>query len=118
MILNVTEEQKQLIESQGYMVVQLKKWCRDIEPILKQCIDKFVDSFNLIFTFLQDMYLKVCQCVEPLVEFGIEVIDEFKLNDEFYDIETVKFPFIRSIGCKYEPNISNRVIYHRCRDRC
>ena len=30
MVLNVTEEQKKLIESQGYMVVEFKSWCKKL----------------------------------------------------------------------------------------
>lgn len=118
MILNVTEEQKQLIESQGYMVVQFKKWCKDIEPILITFCNRIIDEIELIVTFLKEMSWKVIQVADKILEFGIDIMDKFKPDDDFYIAKTEKFPFIRSIGRKYEPNISNRVIYHRCRDRC
>ena len=34
MVLNVTEEQKKLIESQGYMVVEFKLWFRKLGEML------------------------------------------------------------------------------------
>lgn len=117
MILNVTEGQKQLIESQGYMVIQFKKWYRDVEPIITTFCNRIVDTVNLIITFLQDMAFKIAQAIEPVIKFGIEVMEKFKDDDDFYEIETVKYPFIRSIGHKYEPRYNNKVIYHRCRDR-
>ena len=81
MILNVTEEQKKVIEEHGHMVIEFKKWCSDISV-------RITDVWNAIIFYLQQF------------------------------VERPKYHFIRSLGRKYQPNFSYKVIYHRCRDRC
>lgn len=114
MILNVTEEQKRCIESHGHMVIEFKKWCRDI------CV-RIVDVWNAIIFYLQQFVERVViPCIDKLAN-DIEKI--FTLSNRFIDeadlyVERRKYPFVRSLGRKYRPNLSNKVVYHRCRDRC
>ena len=53
MVLNVTEEQKKLIESQGYMVVEFKAWFRKLWEMLIDYVRIWIDTWKAIALFLQ-----------------------------------------------------------------
>lgn len=121
MIINVTEQQKKVIESQGYMVIEFKAWAKKMLEWFRKWSEVVLDTWNMILGFLEQIEIsrhcaktvkEFAVCLEPLVE----LIDNLK-NDCF-DEPKVKYPFVRSIGRTYRPNVSCRVIYHRCRDRC
>ena len=119
MVLNVTEEQKKVIESQGYMVVEFKLWYRKLGEMLLDYARRIIDTWRAIISFLQEMAFKAFDTLKDLVErFSLECK---QLSERLEDIdysEKQKYPFVRSLGRKYKPNFSHRVIYHRCRDRC
>lgn len=53
MVLNVTEKQKKLIESQGYMVVEFKLWYRKLGEMLIDYVRRWIDTWKAIILFLQ-----------------------------------------------------------------
>ena len=114
MVLNVTEEQKKLIEEHGHMVIEFKKWCRDISV-------RITDVWNAIMFYLQQFVERVViPCIDKLINDAKEVFTTLSCFIDKADlyVERPKYPFIRSLGRKYQPNFSYKVIYHRCRDRC
>lgn len=120
MILNVTEEQKKAIESQGYMVVEFKLWCKKLSENLGEFFQRVIDSMKAVILFLQDSMFRAFDSVKELsVRISKEfrpIIDRLELE---YDYEPRrKYPFVRSLCRKYEVNYSRVTIYHRCRDRC
>lgn len=118
MIINVTEDQKKVIESQGYMVIEFKKWANETIEKLIAWGYKVVDTFTLIYNYLEQMEFRVLNCFE---RFGIELSKRFKVIEEECDwrIEpSMKYPFIRQLGRKYEVRYQNPIIYHRCRNNC
>ena len=120
MVLNVTEEQKKIIESQGHMVIEFKLWCKKLMERMEVAFRILVDNMKKFFLFLQDMTSRAFDDIKDRVSRFVEELRPLidKLEPE-YDYEPRrKYPFVRSIGRKYQPNFSNRVIYHRCRDRC
>lgn len=44
MALNVTNEQKKVIESQGFMVVEFKLWYRKLGEILLEYTQRIIDT--------------------------------------------------------------------------
>lgn len=119
MIINVTEQQKNVIESQGYMVVEFKAWAKKLIDVAWEIGMQIIDTYRSIIAFLQEMTFRVFDSLKDLAE---RLVLEFKpyterLEDIGYQ-EKKKYPFVRSLGRKYSPNFSYRVIYHRCRDRC
>ncbi len=58
MILNVSEEQKKIIESQGYMVVEFKLWCRKLGKMILEYTEKVIDTWRVIILFIQNRQLK------------------------------------------------------------
>lgn len=119
MVLNVTEEQKKLIESQGYMVVEFKLWYRKIGEILIDYAQIVIDAWKAIISFLQEMAFKVFDNLKDLAErFALEFKPYLEQLDDVDYSYKQKYPFVRSLGIKYQPNFSYKVIYHRCRDRC
>lgn len=114
MVLNVTEEQKKVIEEHGHMVIEFKKWCRDISV-------RITDIWNAIMFYLQQFVERVLiPCLDKLFDDCKEI---FTIGERFFDKEVLfserlKYPFVRSIGRKYQPNFRCKVICHRCRDRC
>lgn len=123
MIINVTEEQKIVIESQGYMVVEFKAWAKKVIERLAEWTKQVVDTFQLIIGFIQEMVFK---CAEKLREFNSSLIEKWEPVARYLDEQgivldyepKVKYPFVHSIGRTYRPNFGSKVIYHRCRDRC
>lgn len=117
MILNITEEQKKVIEEHGHMVIEFKKWCRDIAG-------RITDVWNAIMFYLQQFVERVIvPCLDRLVDavkkafiiFEERFIDKAKAN--LY-AERQKYPFVRRIGDKYKPRYSQSVYLHRCRNNC
>lgn len=122
MVINITEEQKKLIESQGYMVVEFKAWYKKLMELMQRFGERVVDAWNAIISFLQEMAFKAFDSLKDLAErFALDIepyID--KLDDNFCEdhSEKQKHPFVRSIGRKYEVSHVNQVIYYRCRNNC
>ena len=119
MILNVTEEQKKLIESQGYMVVEFKLWFRKLGEMLIDYVRRWIDTWRAIILFLQE---KIDKVVDTLVEFSERLLAEFKPYVE--QLENVnrrehrEYEFLRSLCNTYRLNLRKKGSYHRCRDRC
>ena len=119
MILNVTEEQKKLIESQGYMVVEFKLWFRKLGEMLIDYVRRRIDTWKAIMLFLQE---KIAKAVETLIDLSERLLMEFKPYVEQLEYvnsrEHREYEFVRSLCKTYRLKLSKKVIYHRCRDRC
>ena len=119
MILNVTEEQKKLLESQGYMVVEFKLWFRKFGEMLIDYVRRWIETWKAIMLFLQEQIVKavdalVCLSERLLVEFKpyMEQLENINHN------EHIEYEFVRSLCKTYRLNLSKKVVYNRCRDRC
>ena len=119
MILNVTEEQKKLLESQGYMVVEFKLWYRKLGEALIDYVRRWIDTWKAIVLFLQE---KIAKAVDTLADFSERLFAEFKPYVEQLEYvnrrEHREYEFVRSLCKTYRLNLSKKVIYHRCRDGC
>ena len=119
MILNVTEEQKKLIESQGYMVVEFKAWFRKFGEMLIDYVRRQIDTWKAIMLFMQE---KIAKAVDTLICFSERLLMEFKpYVEQLEDVnrrEYREYEFVRSLCKTYRLNLSKKVVYHRCRDRC
>lgn len=121
MIINVTEEQKKVIESQGYMVVEFKLWFRKLGSMLIDYARRVIDTLEAIVMFLQEKIVKSFDVVRCSLEMICDKISPYieQLDYVYVDYDKrKKYPFVLSLGRKYQPNFSYKVIYHRCRDRC
>lgn len=119
MVLNVTEYQKKLIESQGYMVVEFKAWYRKLGNILIDYARRVIDTWKAVMLFLQS---KVLKAYESILDLSERLLVEFKPYvkqlEHVNRKEHVEYEFVRSLCKTYRLNLSKKVIYHRCRDRC
>lgn len=120
MIINITEEQKNVIESQGYMVIQFKAWAKKFLEWFNKWSSVVLDTWNAIFTFLEQMAFRI---VENLQEIGLQIKEVtrklFKPEEiDFYIEPRPKYEFVRNIGRKYEARYTQPVIYWRCRNNC
>ena len=115
MILNVTNEQKNVIESQGFMVVEFKLWYRKLGEVLFECTKRIINTWKAIILFIQEKMNRVFDALKDFADKIKPCIEELQ---EFEYEERPKYPYIRSIGKEYRPNFNNKVVYHRCRDRC
>ena len=119
MVLNVTEERKKLLESQGYMVVEFKLWYRKLVEMLIDYVRRWIDTWKAIILFLQE---KIAKAVDTLVDFSEWLSTELKQYvEQLEDVnrrEHREYEFVRSLCKTYRLNLSKKVIYHRCRDRC
>ena len=118
-ILNVTEEQKKLIESQGYMVVEFKAWYRKLGNMLIDYARRVIDTWKAIMLFLQEKVLKAYESILDLSErLFVELKPYVEQLEHVNSKENVEYEFVRSLCKTYRLNLSKKVIYHRCRDRC
>ena len=119
MVLNVTEEQKKLLESQGYMVVEFKSWYRKLGSMLIDYAKRWIDTWKAIVLFLQE---KIAKAVDTLADLSERLFAEFKPYVEQLEYvdhrEHREYEFVRSLCKTYRLNLSKKVVYHRCRDRC
>ena len=119
MILNVTEEQKKLLESQGYMVVEFKLWYRKLGEMLIDYVRRWIDTWKAIVLFLQE---KIAKAVDTLICFSERLLAEFKPYVEQLELlnskEHIEYEFVRSLCKTYRLNLSKKVVYNRCSDRC
>ena len=119
MILNVTEEQKKLIESQGYMVVEFKAWFRKFGEMLIDYVRRWIDTWKAIMLFIQE---KIAKAVDTLICFSERLLAEFKPYVEQLELmnskEHIEYEFVRPLCKTYRLNLSKKVVYHRCRNRC
>ena len=118
-MINITNEQKELIESKGYMVVEFKLWCKKLSEHIKESFNRAIDGIEAVILFLQDMMFRAFDSIKELscriLEEYRPFIDKMELQYD-YDPRR-KYPFVRSLGRKYEFNYSRVTIYH-CRNNC
>ena len=119
MVMNVTEEQKKVIESQGYMVVEFKARFRKFGEMLIDYVRRQIDTWKAIMLFMQE---KIAKAVDTLICFSERLLMEFKPYVEQLELlnskEHIEYEFVRSLCKTYRLNLSKKVIYHRCMDRC
>ena len=118
MILNVSEEQKKIIESQGYMVVEFKLWCRKLHKTLLKYAKIVIDTWRAIILFLQECAIKAFKHIKDFVEQLSNELEPYMNSLDYMDCEKKKYLFVRSLGRAYEANVRRKVFYHRCRERC
>lgn len=118
MVLNVSEEQKKVIESQGYMVVEFKLWYRKLGEMLLEYAVKVIDTWRAIILFSQECAIKAFKHIKDFIQQISNELEPYVKQLEHADCEKGKYPFVRSLGRAYEANVRRKVIYHRCRDRC
>ena len=118
MALNVSEEQKKVIESQGHMVVEFKLWYRKLSKIILEYAVKVIDTWRAIILFLQEQATKAFKHIKDFVEQLSNELEPYMGSLDYMDCEKKKYLFVRSLGRAYEANVRRKVIYHRCRDRC
>ena len=109
MILNVTEEQKKLIESQGYMVVEFKAWFRKFGEMLIDYVRRWIDTWKTIMLFMQE---KIAKAVDTLICFPERLLEEFKPYVEQLEYvnsrEHREYEFVRSLCKTYRLNLSKK----------
>lgn len=118
MVLNITEDQKKVIESQGYMVVEFKLWCWELGKVILEYAEIVIDTWRAIILFLQECAIKAFKHIKDFVERISNELEPYVKQLQYADREEDKYPFVRSLGKTYKANVSRKVIYHRCRDRC
>lgn len=118
MDLNVSEDQKKVIESQGYMVVEFKLWYRKLGKMLLEYAKIVIDTWRAIILFLQEQAIKTFKRIKDFVEQLSNELEPYMNSLDYMDCEKKKYLFVRSLGRTYEANVRRKVFYHRCRDRC
>ena len=82
-------------------------------------VRRWINTWKAIILFLQE---KIAKAVDTLVDFLERLLAEFKPYVEQLEYvnsrEHREYEFVRSLCKTYRLNLSKKVIYHRCRDRC
>jgi hypothetical protein len=117
-MITITDEQKRMIELQGFMVVEFKLWCKKLQSVMADAIHKLCDVYNAIILFLQDKMLNAFEGIKYLAE-RIEMESRPFTNQlcKEDDIEKPRFQFVRVLGTKYRCDYARVTIYH-CRNNC
>ena len=118
MDLNVSEDQKKVIELQGYMVVEFKLWYRKLGEMILEYAVKVIDTWKAIVLFIQEQAIKAFKHIKDFVEQLSNELEPYMNSLDYIDCEKKKYLFVRSLGRAYEANVRGKVIYHRCSDRC
>ena len=118
MALNVSEDQKKVIESQGYMVVEFKLWYRKLGKMLLEYAVKVIDTWKAIVLFIQEQAIKAFKHIKDFMEQLSNELEPYMDSLDCINCEKKKYLFVRSLGRAYEANVRRKVFYHRCRDRC
>lgn len=118
MDLNVSEDQKKVIELQGYMVVEFKLWYRKLGEMILEYAVKVIDTWKAIVLFIQEQAIKAFKHIKDFVEQLSNELEPYMNSLDYIDCEKKKYLFVRSLGRAYEANVRGKVIYHRCMDRC
>lgn len=117
-MVTITEEQKRVIESQGFMVVDFKLWCKKIQNVITAGIHTLCNIWEAIVVFLQH---KTCNAFDSMIQVVQRISEElrpyiYKIRD-LYDIQKPKFQLVKKIGQKYRCEYTRVTIYH-CRNNC
>lgn len=118
MDLNVSEDQKKVIELQGYMVVEFKLWYRKLGEMILEYAVKVIDTWRAIVLFIQEHAIKAFKHIKDFMEQLSNELEPYMNSLDYMDCEKKKYLFVRSLGRAYEANVRRKVFYHRCRDRC
>ena len=118
MALNVSEDQKKVIKSQGYMVVEFKLWYRKLGKIILEYAVKVIDTWRAVILFLQEQVTKAFRHIKEFVDQISNESEPYAKQLKYAYRKKDKYPFVRSHGKTYKVDVSRKVIYHRCRDRC
>lgn len=115
----VTEEQKRILEKNGFMVVEFKLWCKKLSEHFTEAFQREIDGMKAVILFIQNMMFKAFDSVKELAG---RILEEYRpliyKQEQEYDYEPRrKYQFVRSLGRKYEINYRRVTIYH-CRNNC
>lgn len=114
----ITEVQKRVIESQGFMVVDFKLWCKKIQNVITAGIHTLCNMWEAMVVFLQD---KMCNAFDSIIQVAQRISEElrpyiYKIRD-LDNIQKPKFQLVKKIGQKYRCEYTRVTIYH-CRNNC
>lgn len=113
-MIMITDEQKRMIESQGFMVVEFKLWCKKLQFVMADAIHRLYDVCNAVILFLQDKMLKAFESIHSLAE---RINMESKPCIYREHRARANYPFIKKLGNKYKCDYVSVTIYH-CRNNC
>lgn len=113
-MITITDKQKRMIESQGFMVVEFKLWCKKLQSVMADAIHRLSDVYNAIILFLQDKMLRAFESIHSLAE---RISMELKSCIDREHRAIANYPFIKKLGNKYKCNYVPVTIYH-CRNNC
>ena len=95
MALNVTNEQKKVIESQGFMVVEFKLWYRKLGEILLEYTQRIIDTWKAIMLFIQEKMNRVFDMLKDFADTIKPYVEELQ---EFEHEERPKYPLFVQLG--------------------
>lgn len=115
MVLNVTNEQKAVIEQYGHTVIEFKAWCYKLCAVVIDTVEK---TWRALMIFVEHITQQLKPFIDELVSKLRENIDYYKSTEVSTIYEKPKYAYVRSLGRKYEPKYCNLQYRRRCRDNC
>lgn len=92
-MINVTQEQKVILNSLGIEVIEYKRWVMELQKGLTECVKRLVDA------------------MKPIVEAIKKCLESEKVSARD------KYKLCKSLGIDYRPYIKRNQAY-RCRNNC
>ena len=115
MIVTVTDEQKKVIESQGFTVIEFKMFCKKLADVFHG----ICDVWNSIKMFLQSKIFEVFNNTVRYFGEWIKTALRYCTQQicDLNSIEKPKYQFVKKLGTKYDFIYKRVTIYH-CRNNC
>ena len=114
-MVNITEQQKKVIEANGHMVIEFKLWCKkavnsvwDICRAIAEFISSFIEEkMKIVIAWAEDVYEKFeKQSIENYADKFIRSMEPRE-----------RYKLCKTLGIDYKPYIRRTPLYH-CRNNC
>lgn len=113
MVISFTQEQKEIIESRGLMVVQVKLWLRKVAHLVQEKVQ---------------MYLKmVCETLRCLCKKAQSIFESLTLALDTHSVDAQsiltsmmlreRYKIVKRLGSDYRVYFCRKGVYH-CRNNC
>ena len=113
MVINITQEQKEIIESRGLMVVQVKLWLREVAHLVQEKVQMYLKAVREVLRYS-------CENVKRIIGALARA-----LNMHSGDAQSVlasmmpreRYKIVKRLGLDYRVYFCREGVYH-CRNNC
>ena len=113
MVISITQEQKEIIESRGLMVVQVKLWLRKATHLVQEKVQMYLKTVRDTLRCLCEKVKSACDALARA------------LNTHSVDMQSMlasmmpreRYKIVKRLGLDYRVYFCRKDVYH-CRNNC